>query len=286
MKVTMVTRGSPDYLPDIVADGLIRKLGRENVHLVTGISRSKSPMLTQICQGYEIPNVIGCYDTDALVISCRSGLGYLEDWVKNTGRRTVASLDGEDDATLRADWVSASKVHFKREYLTGRAYGPKVLPLPFGAIPELIPAPGTRKGVFFRNRQNDPVRVAIVKELARLGFPIPQNEVSKEVYNRELSESLVGVSARGAGWDTYRYWEVPYFGTLLFTQKMGIVIPDNFKEGVEAVVFDSAGDFAVKLQAVLSDPKRAAEIALAGQRACHSRHLSIHRADRVLQALM
>lgn len=285
MKVTMVTRGTPDYLADIVADGMIRKLGRENVHLVTNTTSPTCTMKTQFCHQYGVPNTIGFFDTDALVISCRSRLSDISEWMSQTGKSAVASIDGEDDAVIRSDWVAASKVHFKREYLIGRYYDSKIQPLPFAVIPEAFPPPAARSGVFFRNRQNDPVRVAIVGILNRMGYPVPTDMVNKETYNEALSRALVGVSARGAGWDTYRYWEVPFFGALLFTQRLGIVIPDDYRDGLEAISFQGAADFEEGLRRVLSDPSRLNAIAENGNRAAHERHLSIHRAQRILNAL-
>lgn len=285
MKVTMITRGTPDYLADIVADGLIRKLGRENVHLVANTTNPYCTMKSQFCGQYDVPNTIGFYDTDALVVSCRSKLSDITDWMSRTGRHAIASLDGEDDPVIRTEWVNRSKVHFKREYLAGRHYEGRIQPLPFGAIPEPQPPAAPRSGVFFRNRQNDPVRVAIVRILGSMGYPVPIDMVNKQTYNEALSRALVGVSARGAGWDTYRYWEVPYFGALLFTQRLGIVIPGDFRDGQEAVAFDGVGDFQSRLQALLADPARIEAIARAGAEAVNQRHLSTHRATRILEAL-
>lgn len=281
----MITRGSPDYLSDIVADGLIRKLGRDNVHLITNALAPTCTMKSQFCKGYATPNVIGPFDTDALVISCRSFPQDVAEWRSKTGRTLVASLDGEDDPVIRADWVSRSRVHFKREYLVGRHYEAKIQPLPFAVIPEDVPVVPKKDGVFFRNRQNDPMRVAIVGILNRLGYPVPTDMVNKETYNQGLTGALVGISARGAGWDTYRYWEVPYFGALLLTQRLGIVIPGDFKEGEECLVFDGVADFQAKLQGILADRPRLDAVARAGTAAVNARHLSVHRATRILEAL-
>jgi Glycosyl transferases group 1 len=286
VKVAMITRGSPDYLPDLVADGLIRSLGRENVHLMTGMTKPSNPCLGQLGKGYDIPNQIGLYDTEALIISIRGTISDIRDWRQRTGKKAVAVLDGEDDGIIRSDWLGEGTLYFKREYYKNRPYDPKIRPLSFGAFPEPVPeVSDPRAGVFFRMRPTDPIRTSIGKDLAQLGYSAIESLVAKDRYNEDLARAAVGISARGMGWDTYRYWEVPYFGALLFSQNLGIVVPGDFVDGVEALFFDAVYDFLPKLKAILADPPRLQEIRLAGQKASHSRHLSIHRARRVLEEI-
>jgi hypothetical protein len=90
---------------------------------------------------------------------------------------------------------------------------------------------------------------------------------------------------RGAGWDTYRYWEIPFFGSVLLSQRIPVAIPDNFVEDTEAVFFDTIPEFAAKLIWLLDHPADAERIAKAGQQKCMARHLSTHRATTVLEAI-
>ena len=117
-----------------------------------------------------------------------------------------------------------------------------------------------------------------------MGFDTVLGEMPKAAYNAALSRALVGISARGIGWDTYRYWEVPYFGTLLFSQRLRIVIPGDFREDQEAVYWLSIEEMRAKLTGLLMEPHRTEDLARAGQEASRNRHLSRHRAQAVLEA--
>lgn len=287
MKVGVISKGSPDYLIDIVCDGLIKVLGRENVALdYTQKARWGGPYV-HLMAGVEQPNSFDIHDADILVASDRS-VDAMKQWMNRTGKKNVALVDGEDDPTIRD--VGDVKVYFKREYMAGSGYASNVRPLPFAAIPETIPknTPGLSQAVnpvFFMSSGSNPVRAEINKALEGAGFRQSQALVSKEEYNRRLAGSLVGVSAAGGGWDTYRYWEIPFFGTALLSQRLPIVIPDNFKDGEEAVFFQSIGDFLQKLKGLVNDPARAHAIGAAGHQASLERHLSTHRAKTVLAAL-
>jgi len=50
MKVAVVSNGSPDYLIDIVTDGLIRLVGRERVHLSYNQISTANSMQSQLFQ--------------------------------------------------------------------------------------------------------------------------------------------------------------------------------------------------------------------------------------------
>jgi|SRR5579871_2222353 len=289
MRVAVVSLGSPDYLPDIVADGLIRLLGRQNVYLHFSKTAMGSDIrYTHLMAGFfDQPNSFPFYDADALVISNRSGGDIARTWIAHTGRNTIGLLDGEDDISVREDLRSFSKIYFKREYLKGQAYPANVRPLPFAAIPEeptdRVPIERT---VFFMGHYNDhPVRKKIGDRLAYMGFPIATATWPKADYNRALRGSMIGVSVRGWGWDTYRYWEIPYFGTCLLSEVMPIEIPGNFKDGEEAVFYTDENDMGLKLGKLLAEPERAKEIGARGRQACLERHMSIHRAKTVLEAL-
>jgi hypothetical protein len=285
-KVAMVTRGSPDMLADIVADGLFRLLGRDQVHLVSGITGSEDVMKSQFHKGYEFPNSIDFLDTEALIVSTRSGMEDVEHWQGRTGRRAVAFLDGEDDAVIRGALVARSRVYFKREVLPGKSYHERVRPLPFGAIPEELSQEGLREGVFCKWRENDPVRGIISGILNERSIDAARDLWKKDRYNEGLAGALIGVSARGVGWDTYRYWETPYWGAALLAQRPGIVIPGDFEDGREAVFWSTPDEFRARLGELLENRPRTEGIALAGRKAALERHLSTHRAKTVLEVLL
>lgn len=286
MRIGVISRGSPDYLIDIVTDGLIRLLGRQNLSLDYNARGGWGGQYAILLQGFQGPEPFDIHDADVLIGSVRS-LDAVGAWMKRTGRSRVALIDGEDGPDIRSPWEHSVRVYFKREYLQGVDYIPSVRPLPFGAIPEKIPdVPRAGNPVFFRAHGSSPIRSEIGEVLKGLGYPVPSGRVEKDEYNRDLASSLVGVSARGGGWDTYRYWEVPYFGTALLSQRLGIVIPDDFEEGREAAFFSGMVDFKEKLTGMLKQPEETAAMGRRARERCLKRHMSIHRAQAVLEALI
>ncbi len=285
-RVALVSHGSPDYLIDIVTDGMIRLLGRENVHL--GYNRTTPDgdhRIPQLFSGFDAENRFPLEEADCLVISNRSDFEIARDYRRRCSR-PVALVDGEDDDAIRSELTEAT-LYAKREYHQKRKYSENIVPLPFAAIPEELPSEGPRDlPIFFRANPTDGFRELIAEEIRKLGLPMQVQGIAKAEYNRQLSSSLVGVSVRGAGWDTYRYWETPYFGAALFSQRHPLVIPGDFEDGVEAEFFDDAGDFTRKLKRLLDDPARTLALGARGREACRKRHLSVHRAERLLALLL
>lgn len=284
MKVGVISKGSPDYLIDIVTDGLIRLLGRNSVSLDYNVRGGWDGAFIHLLQGFQGPEPFDIHESDVLVASNRSAAAMLE-WIKRTGKNEVAFLDGEDFESLASEHLAKVKVYFKREYIKGRAYPSKVKPLQFAAIPEPI-ADGVEinRKVFYSGHVTHAFRIGISEALTEMGFP-PTEDQEKAKYNLALTRSLVGVAARGNGWDTYRYWEIPYFGAAMLAQRPGIVIPEDFLDGREVIFYDDVDDMKRKLRAMVDDVDRTIKIGRAGREACLKRHLSINRAKTVLEAL-
>lgn len=286
MKIGVISCGSPDYLIDIVTDGLIRLLGRQSLSLAYNVRGGWGGAYAHLLEGFQGPEPFDINDAEMLIASTRSA-DLAREWERKAGKsKPIAFLDGEDVDQVLGHLFNHCKVYFKREYIKGRAYPGNVKPLPFAAIPEKSPdgVEVTRK-VFYSGNETHPFRREIVSSLRECGFE-PAGNQAKASYNKCLMESLIGVAVRGNGWDTYRFWEVPYFGACLLSQRPGIVIPRGLVDGQEAVYYDTAADFKEKLRGLLQNPGKAAEIGKAGRKACMERHLSIHRAQTVLGALL
>lgn len=282
-----MSQGSPDYLIDIITDGLIRLLGRDQVHLRYNLTSTAEPNRSQLLNGFGAPNKIDFLDASILVASVRSSPAAIAAWVKETHGGRVAIADGEDDPVIRHTHYALASIYYKREFLPNAGYPSRVRPLPFAAIPEDRPEGLTRDiPVNFSAGYTAPIRGDILRVLQAMGVQADVAMRTKKEYNSILSRSLIGVSARGAGYDTYRYWETAYFGCALLSQRLPIVIPQNFVDGTEAIFFDGVDDFRRKLEKLLADPSRAAAIGQASRNACVDRHLSIHRAKTVLEGVL
>lgn len=287
MKAAVISNGSPDYLVDIVTDGLIRLLGRDMVHLRYNQTSTADSNRSQLMNGFGGQNKTDILEANILVASVRTNPEDLAAWTKETCGGRVAIVDGEDDPVIRMPHYRVASLYFKREFLPGAGYPPLVRPLPFAAIPEERPEVlGRDIPVTFSVGITSPIRIEILKALQGMTVKADTVMRTKKEYNLILSRSAIGISARGAGWDTYRYWETAYFGCALLSQRMAISIPGNFVDGTEAIFFDDVGDFKKKLEGLLSDPARAIAIGKASRNACVDRHLSIHRAKTVLEDVL
>lgn len=278
-----MSKRSPDYLIDIVTDGLIRLLGRGGLSIEYNMRKDWGGQYVML-PDLSGPEPFEIHDADVLVASVRS-LAEARAWKRKTGGRKVAIIDGEDGTSIE-DAHSEVDIYYKRELLAGRSYSKNIKPLPFGMIPE--PAPDgveVNRKVFFRYIENHPIRGEVKRELDKLGLTAEHGHIEKQAYNKMLMSSLVGISARGGGWDTYRYWEIAFFGVAMLSQRLPIVIPDNFTEGTEVVFFDRMADFRSKLLEMLACPEKTVAIGQAARAKCLAKHMSVNRAKTVLEDL-
>jgi hypothetical protein len=189
----------------------------------------------------------------------------------------------------------------RKQVAVARLGVPKLVPLPFGVVPTpFSEAPERTHDVTFLAAATDPLRTRMVEELRRMrdeGYDvlIPNDPLDEHdryrfdtrltwgEYMHALSSSRIAVSVRGDGFDTYRYWEIPYAGALLLSETPRTVIPDNFANGVEAV-FAEPERLCDEARRLL-DSQATEPIAAAGRAKLTSAHLSRHRAEVVLERL-
>jgi hypothetical protein len=338
MRVLYVSNGErPDFLQDILFDGLVGLLGAESVVDWPRNARyhGSSPdptipfLYSDVPEHAESPLDELLTRVDAVVIA--SLRPPVRDAVRQVlsvrGSLPTAFVDGEDDPYVRGI-VDEVDLYFKRETrlrrpLALRAARPlrnlryaargdetlwrdpslrrvavatvadeRIVPLPFGAVVRAPPpSRGDEYDVVFLSMASSGVRADVVRDLQALerdGFRVALratgygDHVSWPEYIRLLASSRIGVSVRGAGMDTYRYWEVPYAGALLLAEEPQIAIPENFVDGVEAV-FAPVARLAERARELLRGETE--PIAQTGQRALLARHTSVERARRVVERL-
>lgn len=135
-------------------------------------------------------------------------------------------------------------------------------------------------------RNTHPFRLEVAQVLEREGFLVMVGvDIPREQFCWLLNRSKIAVSARGAGTDTFRYWEIPYHGALLASSRPRTLIPDNYVDGESVVFFDEPEELVIKLRALLADEPRLSRIAAAGKKLCHEKHTAKARARYVLETM-
>ncbi len=163
-----------------------------------------------------------------------------------------------------------------------------LFPLPLAAPPRvMLPVEVERDiDVSFVVRPTVEVRTWCAELLRRRGYTVLLGmDIPREQFCWILNRSKIAVSLRGVAWDTFRYWEIPYHGALLVSERLPILIPDNFVDGESAVFFGSPGEMLDKIEALLADEPRLARIAENGRKLSRERHTSVARARYVLEKM-
>ncbi|MFP4499589.1 MAG: glycosyltransferase [Candidatus Hydrogenedentota bacterium] len=184
--------------------------------------------------------------------------------------------------------LSLVSAYFKREMLACWDYGPGAYPLPFGYPDALVGPPPEElrpDRLFWAGHRCSGLRRLYIDHIeARYDMRFVES-YPQEVYSRRLHESRVGLNCFGFGFDTVRYWELPAHGCMLLSERMPIRIPDNFKDGEQAVFFEDLPDLERKLDYFLEDPDVCLRIARAGHEHLRKHHTGSARARQLLARL-
>ncbi len=224
-------------------------------------------------------------------------------------------LDGEDDRRIRRALFRrwGFGLYFKREFALGwlrrgawdrfRSFGldrnlpRRTHPLPFCVILEAtLPETDVSRDiqVFFAARVSQDQRRkadAILRGVPGLRyvggvfegdsdrfFPLGDGD-----YYRTLHRAQIGVSVRGGGFDTLRYWEVVACGALLISEEPDIVIPNNFEHGRHAVFCRrDLGDLGELVRYYATHREEGEAIAAEGYARLLKHHTCEHRAEYFL----
>ena len=107
--------------------------------------------------------------------------------------------------------------------------------------------------------------------------------VNKERYIKIIKNSKSGLSSRGTGYDTWRYWEIPCYGTALLAQRTPINIPNNFVDGESALFFKDFNELKQKFEKYAIKSNEWFEIAKGGQEHFFKYHTPKKRAEYILK---
>ncbi len=143
--------------------------------------------------------------------------------------------------------------------------------------------------ISFIGHNNNPERKMYIKMLNKYliknkikGF-ISTKIVNKDRYIEMIKDSKSGLSTRGVGYDTWRYWEILCYGAALLAQRTPISIPNNFVDGESALFFKDFNELKQKLEKYVIKSNEWFEIAKNGQRHFFKYHTPKKRAEYILK---
>ena len=97
-----------------------------------------------------------------------------------------------------------------------------------------------------------------------------------------MARSNIGLSFRGVGYDTGRYWEVPMLGKCLMAQRTPLWIPNDFVDGESALFFSSIVEMREKFKKYYTKSDEWMEIARNGQK----KFLKFHTPEKRVSYLL
>jgi hypothetical protein len=275
---------------------------------VPGVPRQEGDILDLLCSRR----------IDLLVLSSprRGGMTTLEALAGRVPLPPAVLIDGEDDSRIRRSLYRRSGfgLYFKREFALAwrgaagwarfRAFGldgdlfRRTHPLPFSIILEttLQESQGPRDiNAFFAARTSQGQRRkadALLRGIPGIRYVggVFDDDADRLFslgdgdYYRNLHRAQIGVSVRGGGFDTLRYWEVVACGALLISEEPDIVIPTNFEHGRHAVFCRrDLADLGALVRYYLSHQEKRETIAAEGYAHLLKYHTCERRAEYFLE---
>lgn len=109
--------------------------------------------------------------------------------------------------------------------------------------------------------------------------------ISHRDYLDLVAKSIASVAPIGIGFNTNRYFEIPYAGALLVAQRTPLRIPHNFSDGVDALFFEGLVQLRSALEFIKLNPQDAAAISRRGHELATRFHTPRERARYVFETV-
>lgn len=315
MKILFCTYSYPDYGLDTIFAGLCEVLGSENVfdyptkptlHGAQANSFANYPLhhnfpsptsdelkLEMLRQGTFDVILIGCRTDSAFWNGRREHLPAenpkISDPIQSASVKIPTFLIDQSDY-CSTDYVAElikrfhALKYFKREYLRNQKYPDYIAPLSFSYTPntDVLSVDTPRSNDIFwagRGYRNRSPYLEILTEVTKNNF---SDKCSQSEYIQKMLSSKIGLSLKGYGNDTVRYYEIPAHGTMLFSEKLDIMIENDFVDGKTAVFFDSPEEMKEKLEYFINNPSKIERIRIAGHKWFTKFHASRSRAEQLI----
>lgn len=262
-RVLFITSSRTSYLEDILHEGLDEFLGSENVlcypykdyedfQYNLHPPREDSPphrlptgFLRLLAQKDRIAAVVVGSVQPESVATWRG----IQDEFPDRPVGVINDGDGEWPGELRYTH------RFKKNLLPGEESA-DLFPLCTAAPPRVMLAMEETRDiqVSLVARPTHELRRQCAEVLADRGFlALYGVDLPREQFCSILNRSKIAVSVRGRAWDTFRYWEIPFHGALLLSQRLPILIPDDFIDGESAVFFDTPREMMDRITDLLAE---------------------------------
>lgn len=124
----------------------------------------------------------------------------------------------------------------------------------------------------------------VVSNLAKeknLNVYVKTDGLDWKSYTDIILRSKISVSLPGEGYDTYRYWEIPYYGTCMISPYLPLAIDNNFEDGFSALFFKNEDEFSTKVVKTLKSGEYD-QIGKNGKLWFERHHSDVKRAEKVI----
>ncbi len=317
MRILFLTHEYPNYVPDLLLHGLRKLLGPEVVDyprkdcLYQGVIGLGVCPQDQLCPGW-FPDDGESVDRSDINAKLKSGFfdlvvadQRLAPWQNpfliDCGTAVVI-IDGEDQpARIPAgNWIIC------RRETDGSDFS---IPLPM-ALPEEVfniiagfDCEPKQYSLGFLGSTGDGQRRHLIEKLAHWypdslfaatevpdpDMPSPKGRMGRLDYYRSLQQCRAVISLKGAGNDTFRFWENAACNAVHLVQSIPLFIPDPFVPRRHFVCFDSADDLRRQADSLLETEASCRQMVAEQRYHLYRHHLTSARAtyflDRVNQAL-
>lgn len=205
-------------------------------------------------------------------------------------------IDGNDYQYVRQDLYDRCHLYFKRELTQVLLeHYPKCRALPFASLHQEEYIQDKSMPFSFMLSGTVSTRISYYQALVNLEHEIQGSivrysdnalyPVNYAEYCENLRRSKASISLKGMGEDTYRYWEIPSYSTVLCARRPEIIIPDDFTD-TECIRFDNEDDLINKLRYYLRDhPGELEQVRRQGYDKLMNYHTSVKRAEYLLRSV-
>jgi hypothetical protein len=289
-----------DYLIDLVTEGMVHILSRENVYIQDIFLGPEDPKQNLHYGHYYThpslrePNKISSlYDCDFLIANFASAPGEIGEhpeapFFRSAGKPVVI-IDGSDYSNTFQS--IPHDLYFKKEYYSDTTYPPGMLNLPFAAKLYHYSFPTIIKDAdicMIGSLDSNPLRSELMNAFrkTKMKCTFTYHGAQYEDYIKQIRRHWLCLSAPSASWDTYRYWELPYFACPMLCAQTRLKIDHDFLDKQSCLKFETADEAVELAREYLQKKDELLKIGYAGREVSLKYNLSTHRAQKILDEVI